>query len=88
MSFIFVPYKAGLKLLCYYKHGTGPLSNIDPHICSHIHYSYITLDEISNEIRFKLNDQGLDDMKQIQALKTQNENLFNFNLFSTWYFKE
>ena len=60
------------KLVCYWLHGNGPVSNIDAKTCTHVHFSFVTLDSASLVMRFA---GGEADLKQLQSLRSQNSNL-------------
>ena len=63
-----------LKLVCYWNHNNGPVSVVDAQTCTHLHYSFLTLDSNSLQMRFQSSDEP-NGLKQVLALKSQNSNL-------------
>ena len=60
------------KLVCYWLQGNGPLSNIDAQTCTHVHFSFVTLDSQSLVVRFA---GGEGQLRELETLRTQNPNL-------------
>jgi chitinase len=50
------------------------MENIDPQLCTHIHYSFATLDKESLHMRFESNNE-VDVVKKVNGLKAANPNL-------------
>lgn len=63
------------KLVCYWLHGNGPVTNIDVQICTHVHYSFVTLDSNSLVMRFQAGGEENGDLKNLQAMRSQNPSL-------------
>jgi len=63
------------KIICYYIHGDGDVNNVDTQTCTHVHYSFVTLDEGSLLMRFQngANDNG--DLQKVMSLRSKNGNL-------------
>ncbi|XP_054154653.1 probable chitinase 10 [Oppia nitens] len=59
------------RLVCYWLHGNGPVGNLDPQSCTHIHYSFLTLDPDQLVMRFGSPGEIQGDLKQLLGLKAQ-----------------
>lgn len=62
-------------IVCYWLHENGRMSSIDPHICTHISYAFVTLDSTSLTIRFQTQSEAHCVLRKLKCLKTQNPKL-------------
>jgi len=61
------------KIVCYWLHD-NPVEEIDPHLCTHIHYSFATLDHDTLHMRFEKTSED-QVVKRVNSLKAANPNL-------------
>lgn len=69
-----VNYGMSLKIICYWPSGRR-VDVINPHLCTHIHYSFFILDEVNAAPVDEIGYPNIQVYQQLNALKQNNSDL-------------